>query len=101
METQQDTKQFICDSLVNHFSKCNTDRYGQVSVMQPELLFGERLEEVKEYIKTHKILAINLYGGRFGEYYGISPQGILDKDIYKKCYDALRNNPNYIYAMTH
>jgi hypothetical protein len=95
------TKEFICDSLVNHFSKCHTDKYGQVSVMCPSLLFGERLEEVKEFIKTNKVISIILYGGRFGQYYGISTYGILDKDIYQKCQNALENNPNYIYAMTH
>jgi hypothetical protein len=96
-----DTNQFIESQLIDYFRKCKTDRYGQVGII-PLRVFGERVDEVKQYLKLNPILQISLYGGSFGTYYGISAWGILDKELYIKCYEVLRNdNISYRYAMTH
>jgi hypothetical protein len=96
-------REFIEEKLVEHFKKCPVDKYGQMSVMSPYGLFGDKVEEVFEYIKTDKVIKVTTYGGRFGAYKGISPvYDILDEDLRRRCTQAMqKHNKNYEYAMTH
>lgn len=96
-------REFIEQKLVEYFKNCPVDKYGQVSVISPYGLFGDKVEEVFEYIKTDKVIQVTTYGGRFGAYKGISPKyDILDEWLRKRCYKAMqKHNENYRYAMTH
>ena len=96
-------REFIEEKLVEHFKKCPVDKYGQMSVMSPYGLFGDKVEEVFEYIKTDKIIKVTTYGGRFGAYKGISPvYDILDEGLRRRCTQAMqKHNQNYHYSMTH
>lgn len=91
---------FIKDSLVQMHQTCGTDEWGQVAKhnFTPFNLFGERKDEVLQYLKTHGgIVTIQTYSASYGTYQAIS---IVDKTIFKECQEALAKNPNYRRNMT-
>ena len=95
-------KNLIEEMMIQYFKKCSVDKYGQVGVIQPSSVFKEKTEEILEYIKSDNIISISTYGGRFGTYKGFFLEyGVHDEDIKRKCYDALKENESYKWAMTH
>lgn len=95
-------KSFIEEKLVSYFKTCDVDRYGQVGVITPYSVFNDRTNEVLEYLKTDPIISVRTYGGRLGTYKGFSlSYDVNDKKLRDTCYAILKNNDNYIWAMTH
>ena len=89
-------KNYIKDTLVNLHATCTTDQYGQMGKFNLSLnsLFGKRVIEVEEYLKTNPILKVSTYGGSYGTYRAITE--IIDNEIKKECSQAFNNNPNYL-----
>ena len=95
-------KEFIEEKMVQYFKKCSVDKYGQVSVVSPSQVFGNKTDEVLEYLKTDKIISVKTYGGRFGAYKGFSlTYDVLDEGLRSKCYAILKENEGYKWAMSH
>jgi hypothetical protein len=89
----------IREKLVEYYRECSVDGYGQVGVIRAYDVFKDQTDDVQEYAKENKtLISISTYGGRLGTFRGIE---ILDSDLQSECRNALRNNENYIYAMTH
>jgi hypothetical protein len=89
----------IREKLVEYHRECSVDRYGQVGVIRAYDVFKDHTDDVQEYAKENKsLISISTYGGRLGTFRGLQ---ILDSDLQSECRNALRNNENYIYAMTH
>jgi RNA-binding protein YhbY len=88
-------KEYIKNKLVELYTNCRVDQFGQVSRWNFGLkgLFGERTEEVLEYIKHDPVIKISLYGNSYGTYKAV--MDILDAEIKSACVDALRSNLNY------
>jgi len=88
-------KEFIKEQLVEMYSTCTTDQYGQVAKYNQGLrgLFGDKTEEVLEYIKTDPVISYSTYGNRYGTYKAV--MDILDEEVKSACVDALRSNVNY------
>lgn len=94
-------KDFIKAKLVEMYSTCTTDQYGQIqkSYFSLNSLFGEKTEEVLKFIKKNPIIKTSVYGGVYGTSYKAVSE-ILDEEIKTACREALRKNENYIYNMT-
>tara|TARA_R110000868_G_scaffold290022_1_gene550246 strand:+ start:6409 stop:6801 length:393 start_codon:yes stop_codon:yes gene_type:complete len=100
VEREVPIEDYIKRSLVAYLSRNGVDGYGQIKVLDPYAVFGNRTEEVLEYNIEHKVLPICTYGGRFGAYKGFNVGDIKDESLRKACYDATKNNPTYKHAMT-
>ena len=95
-------KKFIEEKMVQYFKNCSVDRYGQVRVVSPSEVFDNKTNEVLEYLKTDRMIEVRTYGGRFGTYQGFSlSYDVIDEQLRRKCYDILKENKNYQWAMTH
>ena len=91
-------KNLIKEILISYHKECSVDRYGQVDTLRLYSVFGERQQEVLEYVEgDDSLISVSTYGGRLGTYKGIQ---IVDVDLRKRCSEALRSNPNYKEAMT-
>ena len=93
-------KQIIKEKLVAYLLKNGVDRYGQIEVLEPGFVFGDKTAEVLEYNSNNRIFWLFTYGGQRGTYQGFSVRDIVDKDIQQACYDASRENATYKHAMT-
>lgn len=94
------TKQFIEQTLSDYYKTCSVDKYGQVGTISAQPLFGDRYEEVVEYIKSDPIIRIGTYGYTYGTYKGISNYDISEP-LYKVCQQNLSKfNKNFHRAMT-
>jgi hypothetical protein len=92
-------KTLIKEKLVEYHRECSVDKYGQVGVIRAYDVFKDLTDDVQEYVKENKsLISISTYGGRLGTFRGIQ---ILDSELQSECRNALRNNEDYIYAMTH
>jgi hypothetical protein len=93
-------KDFIKEKLVEMHSNCTTDQYGQIQKFYFSLdsLFGEKTEEVLEFVKENPIIEVSTYGGASGIYKAVS--NICDEEIKTACHEALRKNKSYIANMT-
>lgn len=91
---REDIYDFTLRILVRFYSECTVDRYGQVPKfnMLPSL-FGDRIEEVK----ASEFLEFSTYGSTVGNYEAFT---VKNKDLIFHCNEALKNNPNYKWAMT-
>ena len=88
--------------MVDYFKTCSVDKYGQTKVVQPYSVFKDKTEEVLEYLKSDKIITIKTYGWQYGTYEGFSlTYGVHDEGIRIACYDALKENESYKWAMSH
>jgi len=88
--------------MVQYFKKCSVDKYGRTSVVSPSQVFGNKTDEVLEFLKTDKIISVKTYGGQFGTYQGFSlTYDVVDEGLRKKCYAILNENENYKWAMSH
>lgn len=88
----------IKEKLIAYHKRCNVDKWGQVGTFSLSL-FGEQMNDVENFAKaTGSLIDIKTYGGRFGTYKGFQ---IIDSDLRKDCSLALKQNPQYIYSMTH
>jgi hypothetical protein len=95
-------RNFIEEKMIQYFKTCSVDKYGQVSVVSPSQVFGNKTKDVLEYLKTDKLISIKTYGGRFGTYQGFSlTYDVLDNELRDKCRAILRENENYKWAMSH
>lgn len=95
-------KEFIEEKMVQYFKTCSVDRYGQVGVVNPYMVFDNKTKDVLEYLKTDKIISIKTYGGRFGEYKGFMwSYDVLDEELKNKCRQSMKQNENYKWAMSH
>ena len=91
-------KEFIKEKLLELYSSCTTDSWGQVGMFNHRpSIFGDRANEVMEYCKDRKLLSFSTYGGAYGTYKAFT---IQDQELRKMCYEALRRNTNYIHNMT-
>jgi len=93
-------KNLIKEKLVAYLMKKGVDRYGQIQVLQPNEVFGDKTAEVLEYNSNNRIFWVATYGGRWGTYQAFNVSDIVDKEIQQACYDASRENPTYKHAMT-
>jgi len=92
-------KNLIREKLVEYHRECSVDRYGQVGLIRAYDVFKNHTDDVQEFAKENKtLISISTYGGRLGTFRGLQ---ILDSELQNECWKALRNNENYIYAMTH
>ncbi len=91
-------KEFIKEKLVELYSSCTTDSWGQVhmSNLRPSI-FGDKANEVMGYCRDRKLLSFGTYGGKYGTYTAFT---IEDQELREACSEALRKNPNYIHNMT-
>ena len=89
-------KEFIKEKLVEMYSTCTTDQYGQVAQFNLDIkrLFGDKTEQMLEYIKTDPVISVSTFCNRYFTYMAV--RDILDKNIDKACTEALRNNANYL-----
>lgn len=95
-------KNLIKEMMINYFKTCSVDKYGQTKVIQPSSVFKEKTDEVLEYLKSEKIISIQTYGGSFGTYKGFFLEyGVHDEEIKRECYNALKENEAYKWAMSH
>jgi hypothetical protein len=95
-----DIRQEIKNRLVAYLSKSGVDGYGQIGVLSPHQVFNEITEEVIAYDNETNLLGIATYGGRFGAYKGFNVNYMKDEEIRQACYEARKQNPTYIHAMT-
>lgn len=93
-------KNQIKQALVDYLTRDGVDGYGQIQVLQPSSVFGDKTAEVLEWNKTNKLIGICTYGSRWGNYEGFSVSSINDEEIKKACYEARENNEVYRRAMT-
>jgi hypothetical protein len=88
----------IREKLVDYYRECSVDRYGQVGVIRAYDVFKDITDDVQEYAKENKsLISISTYGGSLGTFRGLQ---IMDSDLQSECRNELRNNENYINAMT-
>lgn len=88
----------IREKLVQYYRECSVDRYGQVGVIRAYDVFKDLTDDVQLYAKeNNNMITISTYGSRFGTFRGIE---IMDSDLQNECWNALRSNENYVYAMT-
>lgn len=83
------------NKMVEVYRTASTDKWGQLSKFNFNLANFGLIEQIKKIINEDpkKTFSYSCYGGRFGTYYAID---INDKELQKKCYDALGKNENYI-----
>lgn len=95
-------KKFIEEKMIDYFKNCRVDRFGQVKVIDPYVVFKEKTEDVIEYLKNDPFIVIRSYGDRYGDYLGISPSyDIISNELKNKCYSMLKENQSFIWAMSH
>ena len=51
-------KYHITQSMVSYVANASADRYGQLSTMDVYAVFGDRTEEVLEYLKKDTMMAL-------------------------------------------
>ena len=86
-------REFIRKTLVDYYSNCSTDEFGQVRQIFPSV-FGDERFEVEQYCKQNKgILLFGTYSGAFGVYTSFE---IIDEEIKRECGQALNRNFNYL-----
>ena len=91
----QPIKDYIEESLVNHYAKCSMDRYSQMSVIDVYTVFKQRTKEALAFIQEQKdYVDVATYGDRYGTYKGINPTGgIKDAQLKERCAKAMSTNP--------
>lgn len=95
-------KNLIKEMMIDYFKTCPVDKYGQTKVTQPISVFKEKTDEVLEYLKSDKIISIKTYGGSFGTYKGFFlAYDVHDEEIKRECYNSLKENEAYKWAMSH
>lgn len=89
------TKQFICESMVNYLKTCYSGAYGQLNTIDVYSVFKDRTIEVINYLHETGMIKTSSYGGRGGSYRGIGGlYDIQDADLRALCEDAWENNAN-------
>ena len=89
------TKQFICESMVDYLKTCYSGAYGQLKTIDVYSVFKDRTVEVINYLHETGMIKTSSYGGRGGSYRGIGGlYDIQDADLRALCEDAWENNAN-------
>lgn len=90
----RETFDFIKSKVLNVAMTSTTDKYGQIHISNYEVkaLFGDRLNEVQDWIKDNPgYFYISTYGGRYGTYRSIT---VNDKSVQADVSAALIQNEN-------
>lgn len=86
-------KKEIAKSLIDYVTNANADQYGQLKTMDVYAVFGEKTDEVLEYLKKDPIVKVSTYGWRYGTYKGIgSINDIQDESLRQCCLIAWNDN---------
>ena len=89
------TKQFICESMVDYLKTCYSGAYGQLNTIDVYSVFKDRTIEVINYLHETGMIKTSSYGGRGRSYRGIGGlYDIQDADLRALCEDAWENNAN-------
>lgn len=92
---------YVRQSFIDYVAFESGDKYGQIGCIDIWGVWGDITEEVMRWNQTSQMFSINLYGGRFGSYYGIQGlSGVNDVEVKKDCSNAFYQSERYNRAMT-
>ena len=92
----RETFDFIKSKVLNVAVTSTTDKYGQIHISNYEVksLFGDRLNEVQDWIKDNPgYFYISTYGGRYGTYRCIT---VNNNAVQREVSNAIRQNTNHL-----
>lgn len=92
-----ETKELIHQKMVSYFENASSKRFGKLGIINLNSIFGDKMEEVLNYIEKDPILTINNFGWTKGDCLILEGMHqIKDQELKSKCNKAWINNQNRI-----
>lgn len=92
-----ETKEFIHKKMISYFENASSNRFGKLKIIDLNLIFEDRMEEVLNYIEKDPILTIDNFGWTKGNCLILEGMHqIKDQELKSKCNQAWINNQNRI-----